>query len=115
MNNINVFSYVIADYKISNLKVEMYFAPAVIDSYYSKEDLLNLSKDRKGKQEILNGIFAIIKGQLEKYNTYEIWYDLIDYKGLELVWKSKFLKQNKTMYVEVLYSRSNHPEEETTH
>ena len=25
MNNINVFSYVIADYKISNLKVEMYF------------------------------------------------------------------------------------------
>lgn len=115
MNNINVFSYVIADYKISNLKVEMYFAPAVIDSYYSKEDLLNLSKYRKGKQEILNGIFAIIKGQLEKYNTYEIWYDLIDYKGIELVWKSKFLKQNKTMYVEVLYSRSNHPEEETTH
>ena len=115
MNNINVFSYVIADYKISNMKMEIYFAPAVLDAFYSKKDLLTLSKESRGKQEALNGIINIIKGQVEKYNTYEIWYDLIDYKGIELVWKSKFVEERKTMYVEVLYSRGNHPGEETTH
>ena len=115
MNNINVFSYVIADYKISNMKMEIYFAPAVLDAFYSKKDLLTLSKESRGKQEALNGIINIIKGQVEKYNTYEIWYDLIDYKGIELVWKSKFVEEKRTMYVEVLYSRGNHPEEETAH
>ena len=115
MNNINVFSYVIADYQISDVKMEIYFAPAVLDAFYSKEDLLTLSKEGRRKRAALNGIINIIEGQLEKYNTYEIWYDLIDYEGIELVWKSKFVEEKKTMYVEVLYSRGNHPEEETTH
>ena len=79
MNNINVFSYVIADYQISDVKMEIYFAPAVLDAFYSKEDLLTLSKEGRRKRAALNGIINIIEGQLEKYNTYEIWYDLIDY------------------------------------
>ena len=115
MNKLNIFSYAIADYKISDVKVEVYFAPAVLGAFYSKDDLLSLSKDSKAKQEALNGIFSIIKDQVKKYNTYEIWYDLIEFKGIELVWKSKFIKEKKSMYVEVLYSRGNHPEEETTH
>ncbi len=115
MNNINIFSYALADYEISGVRVDIYFAPAVLDTFYSKEDLLSLSKNIIGKNEALNDIFSIIKGQIEKYNTYEIWYDLVEYKGIELVWKSKFVEEKKTMYVEVLYSRGNHPEEETTH
>ena len=115
MNKINIFSFVIADYKITDVKVNIYFAPAVIDTFFSKKDLLDLSKDSERHQETLDGIFSIIKGQVKKYNTYEIWYDLIEYKGIELVWKSKFAEEKKTMYVEVLYSKGNHPEEETTH
>ena len=93
MNNINIFSYVIADHQISDVRMEIYFAPAVLDAFYSKKDVLTLSKESRGKQEALNGIINIIEGQVEKYNTYEIWYDLIDYKGIELVWKLKCLKQ----------------------
>ncbi len=115
MNNINIFSYVIADHQISDVKMEIYFAPAVLDAFYSKKDVLTLSKESREKQEALNDIINIIEGQVKKYNTYEIWYDLIDYKGIELVWKSKFVEDEKAMYVEVLYSRGNHPEEETTH
>ena len=98
----------IADYQISDVKMEIYFAPAVLDAFYSKEGLITLSKESRGKQEALDGIIKIIEGQVEKYNTYEIWYDLIDYKGIELVWKSKFVEEKKTMYVEVLYSKGNH-------
>ena len=115
MNKINIFSYAIADYKITDINVDIYFAPAVLDAYYSKEEVISLTKNREQHLEIFDGIFEIIKCQTDKYNTYEIWYDLIEYKGIELVWKSRFVEEKKTMYVEVLYSKGNHPEEETLH
>ena len=69
MINVNIFSYALADYKISDVQVNIYFAPAVLDAFYSKKDLLTLSRGSKGRQEDLNGIFTIIKSQIEKYNT----------------------------------------------
>ncbi len=115
MNKINLFTYVIANYKIIDLEAEVYFAPAVLDALFSKKALINLSNDNQYEKEALDGIVRVIKGQVEKYNTYEVWYDLIEYNGIELVWKSKFIKEKKTMYVEILHSRGNCLEKQTIH
>ena len=114
MNNFNIVSYVLADYNINNTFVDVCFTSGVVEAFFTKKHLMALEEKRLGS-DIFDELFDIIKARLKSLNTYEVWYDLIEYKGIELVWKSKFVEERKTMYVEVLYSRGNHPEEETTH
>ena len=107
MNNITVFSFAIADYKIANITVDIYFSSAVLDAYFTKEALLDLIRERKEHTKIMDGIFQIIKERVETYRTYEIWYDLIEYDGIELIWKSRYTEEKNIMYVEVMRVKEN--------
>ena len=39
MKNYHVISYAVGDYTIDDVKVEVYYAPAVIDGFYSKKEI----------------------------------------------------------------------------
>ena len=114
MKNLHVISYVLGDYLIEDIKVEVYYAPAVINSFYSKKEIGELIENKKDKV-ILDGIFTIIKNRTSELKVFEIWYDVIEYRGIELIWKSFFNAEEKKMGVEVLYSKGNHPEQEALH
>ena len=111
MNNFYVISYVVGDYLIDDIKVEVYYAPAVIESFYSKKEIGLLIQEKKNK-DTLDGIFKIIKTRTLELEAFEIWHDVIEYRGIELIWKSFFNAEEKKMGVEVLYSRDNHPDGE---
>ena len=70
---------------------------------------------KKKDKDALDGIFEIIKTRTSELEAFEIWHDVIEYKGIELIWKSFFDAKEKKMGVEVLYSRDNHPEREQLH
>ena len=114
MTNFHVISYVLGNYFIRDIKVEVYYAPAVLESFYSKKEIGLLIEKKKDK-DALDGIFEIIKGRTSELEAFEIWHDVIEYRGIELIWKSFFNAQEKKMGVEVLYSRDNHPEREPLH
>ena len=114
MNNFYVISYVLGDYLIDDIKVEVYYAPAVVESFYSKKEIGLLIEKKKDK-DTLDGIFEIIKSRTSELKAFEIWHDVIEYKGIELIWKSFFNEEEKKIGVEVLYSRDNHPEREPLH
>ena len=71
--------------------------------------------EKKKDKDTLDGIFEIIKGRTSELEAFEIWHDVIEYKGIELIWKSFFNAKEKKMGVEVLYSRDNHPDREPLH
>ena len=114
MKNFHVISYVLGDYLIDDIKVEVYYAPAVIESFYSKKEIGLLIEKKKDK-DTLDGIFEIIKSRTSELEAFEIWHDVIEYKGIELIWKSFFNAERRKMGVEVLYSKGNHPEQEALH
>ena len=47
MNNFYVISYVLGDYLIDDIKVEVYYAPAVIEGFYSKKEIGLLIEKKK--------------------------------------------------------------------
>ena len=108
MKNFHVISYVLGDYLIEDIKVEVYYAPAVVNSFYSKKEIGELIENKKDKV-VLDGIFEIIKNRTSELEVFEVWHDVIEYKGKELIWKSFFNAEEKKMGVEVLYSRDNNP------
>ena len=108
MKNFHVISYVLGDYLIEDIKVEVYYAPAVVNSFYSKKEISELIENKKDKV-ILDGIFTIIKNRTSELEVFEVWHDVIEYNGIELIWKSFFNAEEKKMGVEVLYSRDNNP------
>ena len=114
MKNFHVISYVLGDYLIDDIKVEVYYAPAVVESFYSKKEIGELIQ-RKRDKDVLDGIFNIIKNRTSELKVFEIWYDVIEYRGIELIWKSFFNAERRKMGVEVLYSKGNHPEQEALH
>ena len=71
--------------------------------------------EKKKDKDTLDGIFEIIKARTSELESLEIWHDVIEYKGIELIWKSFFNAKEKKMGVEVLYSRDNHPDREPLH
>ena len=52
---------------------------------------------------------------MQSLNTYEVWYDLIEYKNKELVWKSRYNENKEIMYVEVLLVDSEKETQSTFH
>ena len=111
MKNFHVISYVLGDYLIDDIKVEVYYSPAVVESFYSKKEIGELIQ-RKRDKDVLDGIFDIIKNRTSELKVFEIWYDVIEYRGIELIWKSFFNAERRKMGVEVLYSKGNHPQGE---
>ena len=85
MNNFYVISYVLGDYFIDDIKVEVYYAPAVVESFYSKKEIGLLIEKKKDKDS-LDGIFEIIKSRFLELKVFEIWHDVIEYRGIELIW-----------------------------
>ena len=114
MKNFHVISYALGDYLIDDIKVEVYYAPAVVESFYSKKEIGELIQ-RKRDKDVLDGIFDIIKNRTSELKVFEIWYDVIEYRGIELIWKSFFNAERRKMGVEVLYSKGNHLEQEALH
>ena len=107
MKNFQVISYVLGNYSIEDIEVEMYYSPAVIEGLFSKKEIGALIQDKKDRG-IFDGIFQIIKRRTLELEVFEVWHDIIYYKGTELIWKSFFNAEDKKMGVEVLYSRDNH-------
>ena len=64
MNKINIFSYAVAEYRIQNIGVEIYYAPAVLDAYFSKTETIRLLESNSKKRETFDGIFNITQGPL---------------------------------------------------
>ena len=114
MTNFHVISYVLGNYFIRDIKVEVYYAPAVLESFYSKKEIVELIQ-RKRDKDVVDGIFEIIKSRTSELKVFEVWYDLIEYRGIELIWKSFFDAKKKMMGVKVLYSRGNNNQEELVH
>ncbi|MDC3169426.1 hypothetical protein OA871_00105 [Paracoccaceae bacterium] len=114
MKNYHVISYAVGNYTIDDIKVEIYYAPAVIEGFYSKKEIGALIES-KANNNVLDGIFNIIKDRTLELKTFEIWHDVIEYKGIELIWKSFFNAEKNKMGVEVLYSRDNHTQNEQVH
>ena len=114
MNNINVVSYVLADYKIKNIFVDICFTSGVVEAFFTKKHLMALEEGRLGS-DMFDELFDIIKARLKSLNTYEVWYDLIQYRGVELVWKSKYNKKKEIIYVDVNCLKSAHKSKKTIH
>ena len=108
MTNFHVISYVLGNYFIRDIKVEVYYAPAVLESFYSKKEIVELIQ-RKRDKDVLDGIFEIIKSRTSELKVFEVWYDLIEYRGIELM-EILFRRKKKMMGVEVLYSGNNNQE-----
>ncbi len=115
MTNYSIISYAVADYCLDDINVNIYFAPEVLTCFFNATELASEVAKTGGKSKIFGGIFSIIKSQISQYQTFEIWYDLIEYKGVQLVWKSKFIKNTKTMLVDVLHFENKKEENEVFH
>ena len=114
MNNIKIVSYVLADYTINNIFVDICFTSGMVESFYTKKNLMALEEGVL-ESEIFDGVFNIIKGRVKSLNTYEVWYDLIEYKDRELVWKSRYDQKKQIMYIEVLLVGSEKASQSTLH
>lgn len=114
MRNFYVISYVLRKYIIEDIKVEVLYAPAVVESFYSKKEISELIEE-KIDENILDGIFNIIKKRTAELDALEIWHDVIEYRGIELVWKSFFNTNKNRLGVEVLYSKDNRTGMEALH
>lgn len=114
MNNINVISYVLADYKINEVFVDICFTSGVVEAFYTKKNLMALEEGRL-EADIFDGVFNIIEGRVKSLNTYEVWYDLIEYENRQLIWKSRYDQNKEIMYVEVLLVDSEKAIQSTVH
>ena len=114
MNNINVISYVLADYEINNVFIDICFTSGVVEAFYTKKNLMAI-EEQGLRSEIFDDVFNIIKGRVESFQTYEVWYDLIEYKHRELVWKSRYDQKKQIMYIEVLLVGSEKASQSTLH
>ncbi len=58
MKNFYVISYILSDYLINDVKVEVYYAPAVVESFYSRKEISELILGERDKT-VLDGIFEL--------------------------------------------------------
>ena len=114
MNNFNIVSYVLADYNINNTFVDVCFTSGVVEAFFTKKHLMALEEKRLGS-DIFDELFDIIRARLKSLNTYEVWYDLIEFREVELVWKSKYNKEKEIIYVDVNCLKGAHKSKKTIH
>ena len=117
MTSNHVNKSLLGNYKINDVDVDIYFMPRVIEAFASQQEVQIVNKVKYGEKfEIpdlenhFNNIFEIVKSRILKYETYEMFFDTIDYLDQELKWKSNFNKKSKLIEINVNYSEINCPE-----
>ena len=117
MTSNHVNKSLLGNYKINDVDVDIYFMPRVIEAFASQQEVQIVNKVKYGEKfEIpdlenhFNNIFEIVKSRILKYETYEMFFDTIDYLNQELKWKSSFNKNTKLIEIHVNYSEVNCPE-----
>ena len=113
----HVKATLMGNHKINKVDVEIYFAPEVIEAYASSDEIPLINSLKPGEEYDLyplemhlKNIFEIVKSRVLEFKTYEMFFDNIEYKGHQLVWKSNFDEKSKLMKVGVTYSQMNNPE-----
>ena len=117
MTSNHVNKSLLGNYKINDFDVDIYFMPRVIEAFASQQEVQIINKVKYGEKfEIpdlenhFNNIFEIVKSRILKYETYEMFFDTIDYLDQELKWKSNFNEKTKLIEIYVNYSKINYPE-----
>jgi len=117
MTNNHVKTTLMGNHKINKVKVEIYFAPKVIEAYASRDDITLINNLKPGEEYDLyplemhfKNIFEIVKSRVLELKTYEMFFDNIEYEGHHLVWRSNFDEKSKLMKIGVTYSQLNNPE-----
>ena len=114
MTSNHVNKSLLGNYKINDVDVDIYFMPRVIEAFASKQEVQIVNKVKYGEEfEIpdlenhFNNIFEIVKSRILKYETYEMFFDTIDYINQKLKWKSNFNEKTKLIEIHVNYSEMN--------
>jgi len=117
MTSNHVNKSLLGNYKINDVDVDIYFMPRVIEAFASQQEVQIVNKVKYGEKfEIpdlenhFNNIFEIVKLRILKYETYEMFFDTIDYLNQELKWKSNFNEKTKLIEIHVNYSEMNCPD-----
>ena len=109
-----LISYIIGDHETDSTSANVYFALPVLGPFL----ILN-STFREEMNEMfvifLMTFFSIKKNKNSQYETVEIWYGLIEYEEVQLLRKSKFMTNKKTMIVDVLHLYGKQKENEVFH
>ena len=119
MTSNHVNTSLMGNHKINKVKVEIYFAPKVIEAFASSDEIIIINNLKAGEEYDLyplemhfKNIFEIVKSRVLELKTYEMFFDNIEYEGHQLIWKSNFDEKSKLMKIGVTYSRMNDPEYE---
>ena len=57
-----------------------------------------------------DNIFEIVKSRVLELETYEVYFDNIEYEGNQLIWKSYFDEKSNLIEIGVTYSQMNYPD-----
>ena len=119
MTNNHVTTSLMGNHKINKVKVEIYFAPEVIEAYAANDEICRINSLKPGEEYDVyplemhfKNIFEIIKLSVLEFKTYEIFFNNIEYKGHQLIWKSNFDEKSKLMKIGVKYAEMNNLEYE---
>ena len=119
MTSNHVNTSLMGNHKINKVRVEIYFAPKVIEAFASSDEIIIINNLKAGEEYDLyplemhfKNIFEIVKSRVLELKTYEMFFDNIEYEGHQLIWKSNFDEKSKLMKIGVTYSRMNDPEYE---
>ena len=119
MTNDHVTTSLMGNHKINKVKVEIYFAPEVIEAYASNDEICRINSLKPGEEYDVyplemhfKNIFEIVKLSVLEFKTYEIFFNNIEYKGHQLIWKSNFDEKSKLMKIGVKYAEMNNLEYE---
>ena len=119
MTNNHVTTSLMGNHKINKVKVEIYFPPEIIEAYASNDEICRINSLKPGEEYDVyplemhfKNIFEIIKLSVLEFKTYEIFFNNIEYKGHQLIWKSNFDEKSKLMKIGVKYAEMNNLEYE---
>ena len=117
MTSNQVNTSLVGNYKINYVKVDIYFSPEVIEAFASNDEISFINKlkigekyDRDPLEKHFDNIFEIVKSRVLVLETYEVYFDNIEYEGNQLIWKSYFDEKSKLIEIGVTYSQMNYPD-----
>ena len=117
MTSNHVNTSLVGNYKINYVKVDIYFSPEVIEAFASNNEISIINKlkigekyDRDPLEKHFDNIFEIVKLRVLELETYEVYFDNIEYEGNQLIWKSYFDEKSNLIEIGVTYSQMNYPD-----
>ena len=86
MTSNHVNTSLVGNYKINDVKVDIYFSPEVIEAFASNNEISIINKlkigekyDRDPLEKHFDNIFEIVKLRVLELETYEVYFDNIEY------------------------------------